>query len=283
VSPSFAEDPLRVVRVARFAARFGFGIAAETLGLMREIVASGELATLPPERIWQELSRGLAEAHPSRMLQALRACGALAALLPEIDAFYSIRRDGGDLGLLTERAVDWTAAKRLALPVRYAALTQRVGFADAPNNAPKRSRTAVARTDHVSARLKAPLDCRDAARLAARWLEDALQADALPPARVLDLIVSADALRRPERLGWLVDAACAHAAAVGAARCVSPLLRDALDVVRGVDASAIARDTIARAAGREARGETGDAIGSALRAARLAALRRWRRRKPARG
>jgi tRNA nucleotidyltransferase (CCA-adding enzyme) len=278
VSPSFAEDPLRVLRVARFAARLGFGIAAETLGLMREIVASGELATLAPERIWQEFSRGLSEAQPSRMLQALRACGALAALLPEIDALYSVRLDDGDFGALAERAVDWTAAKRFGLPVRYAALLQEVGRTDAQVRAPKRSRTAVARTDRVSTRLKAPLDCRDAARLAARWLADALRADALPPARVLDLIAGADALRRPERLDWLVDAACAHAAAKGAARCVSPLLRDALHVVRGVDASAIARDTIARAAGREPRGETGDAIGSALRAARLAALRRWRKR-----
>src|SRR4029079_16711358 len=89
VSPAFVEDPLRVLRVARFAARFGFTVADATLELMREIVATGELAALKPERAWQELSRGLCEAHPSRMLRALRACGALVALLPEVDALYA--------------------------------------------------------------------------------------------------------------------------------------------------------------------------------------------------
>src|SRR5689334_19073057 len=91
VSEAFAEDPLRVLRVARFAARFDFRIADQTLDLMRAIVASGELATIASERVWTELARGLAEAHPSRMLRALRACDALAALTPEIDAQYRVR------------------------------------------------------------------------------------------------------------------------------------------------------------------------------------------------
>jgi len=285
VSPAFAEDPLRVLRVARFAARFGFSIAAETLGLMRGLVASGELATLAPERVWQELARGLTEAHPSRMLQALRACGALAALLPEVDALYAVRCNGDDAGAFTERAIDWTAAQALPLPVRYAALLQNVGRAGAAPTVARRPRVAVTRADRVSARLKAPLECRDAARLAARWVADAAHADALPPARLLDVIVAADALRRPERLDWLVGATCAHVASQGTETCAATLLRDALNVVRGVDASAIARDAIARAAGQtgERNAQTGDAIGSALREARLAALRRWRERKAGRG
>ena len=86
VSPAFVEDPLRVLRVARFAARFGFKVARETLALMRKLAESGELATLAPERVWQELSRGLMEPHPSRMIDVLRDCGALAHLLPEVDA-----------------------------------------------------------------------------------------------------------------------------------------------------------------------------------------------------
>src|SRR6185437_13093806 len=96
VSPAFAEDPLRILRVARFAARFGFRIADATLDLMRDIAASGELATLAPERVWQELARGLCEAHPSRLLAALRASGALVALLPEIDALYAVRVPAGE-------------------------------------------------------------------------------------------------------------------------------------------------------------------------------------------
>jgi tRNA nucleotidyltransferase (CCA-adding enzyme) len=280
VSPAFAEDPLRVLRVARFAARFGFSIAAETLGLMRELVASGELAALAPERVWQELSRGLAEAHPSRMLQALRACGALAALLPEIDALYAVRGNGDDAGAFTERAIDWTAAQTLPLPVRYAARcrSRRAGAAPAIAS---RSRVAVtARRPRFRTIESAEID---AARLAARWVADAAHADALPPARLLDVIVAADALRRPERLDWLVGATCAHVASQGTATCAATLLRDALNVVRGVDASAIARDAIARAAERtgERNAQMGDAIGSALREARLAALRRWRKRNPA--
>jgi tRNA nucleotidyltransferase (CCA-adding enzyme) len=124
VSPAFAEDPLRVLRVARFAARFDFTIADETLALMRDIAASGELATLAPERVWQELARGLGESHPSRVLRALRACGALAALVPEIDALYAIGAPTGNAGSFTEAALDWAADARLALPARYAVLTQ---------------------------------------------------------------------------------------------------------------------------------------------------------------
>jgi len=280
VSPAFAEDPLRVLRVARFAARFGFTIADETLGLMREIVAAGELETLAPERVWQELSRGLSEAHPSRMLRALRACGALAALLPEVEALYAAHRDGDNAGAFTERALDWAAAQRFVLPVRYAALTQELGGVGAMRGEPKRpsSRVAVARADAVSARLKAPLDCRDSARLAARFAATAVRANVLAPAPLLDVIVATDALRRSERLDWLIDAACAHAAAEGATACAAPVLRDALAVVRSVDASAIARDAIANAAAQPASrtSAVGDAIGTALLNARLAALRAWR-------
>jgi tRNA nucleotidyltransferase (CCA-adding enzyme) len=294
VSPAFAEDPLRVLRVARFAARFGFGIADATLELMRDIVATGELATLSPERVWQELSRGLSEEHPSRMLRALRTVGALAALLPEIDALYATSNDGDDTGTLTERALDWAGARGFVLPVRYATLLQRLGETRASRAAAgassgagsdpvplaKRStRVAVARADAVSLRLRVPLECRDAARIAARFVVDAARADGLAPARLLDIIVATDALRRSERLDWLIDSARAYAAAEERADCTAPLLRDALAAVRGVDASTIARDAIARAAGHQSTGAktaVGDAIGNALRDARLTALRRWR-------
>ena len=108
--PAFAEDPLRVLRVARFAARFGFAVAPETEALMRAIVASGELATLRAERVWQELARGLMEAQPSRFFTALRGCGALAALLPEVDALFGRPRRGGSARWLSTRA--WSACGR---------------------------------------------------------------------------------------------------------------------------------------------------------------------------
>ena len=302
VSPAFAEDPLRVLRVARFAARFGFTIADATLALMREIVARDELDTLAPERVFAELARGLNEAHPSRMLAALRACGALAALIPEIDALYAVRADGDDAGSYTERALDWSAQQRHPLPVRYAALTQeldRLTGEPAPNAAlprktrPRRAepvgaqtstRAGVARAEAVSLRLKVPVDCRDAARLAARWHRKVARAETLPPAQLLDIIGDADALRRPERLDALLAAAAAHVAA-GARNAVAPaldaparLLHEALAVVRNVDAAAIANATIARAArGSAAAGAQGERIQSALRDARLAALRTWKR------
>jgi tRNA nucleotidyltransferase (CCA-adding enzyme) len=285
VSPAFAEDPLRVLRVARFAARFGFGIADETLALMRDIVASGELTTLAPERVWQELARGLAEAQPSRMLQALRACGALASLLPEIDRLYGIRVDADDAGAFTERALDWAATQRVALSARYATLTQELGRPECLEPEAKRSiRSAMAKVEAVSSRLRVPVDCRDAARLAVRWQGTLLRADTLTPAQLLDLIVAADALRRPERLDWLIDATSAHAAAArpqaseGVMRSAA-LLREALAVVRNVDAATIAGDAIRRAAQVTGRSlAPGEAIGSALRDARIAALRDWRRR-----
>lgn len=302
VSPAFAEDPLRVLRVARFAARFGFEIAEGTLALMRDIVAAGELATLSPERVWQELSRGLSEAHPSQMLHALRAVGALAALLPEIDALYATKHDGDDAGTLTERALDWAAERRFVLAVRYATLMPRLGETSAANDASaspsgdgsdsvriatKRStQVAVACADAVSLRLKVPLECRDSARVAARFVVEAARADTLAPARLLKIIVATDALRRSERLDWLIDSACAYAVAEQQVDCKAPLLRDALAIVRGVDAATIARDAIARAAAQPATGATaavGDAIGTALHDARLAALRRWRIARRAKG
>ena len=137
VSPAFAEDPLRVLRVARFAARFDFTVAPETEALMRAIVASGELATLAPERVWQELARGLMEPRPSRMLAVLRECGALPALLPEVAALYGVPQPPAhhpeiDTGVHIALALDWSADHALPLPVRYAVLAHDLGKAQRP-------------------------------------------------------------------------------------------------------------------------------------------------------
>jgi len=280
VSDAFAEDPLRVLRVARFAARFGFRIADETLDLMRRIAQGGELETLAPERIWQELARGLSEPHPSRMLDALRASGALAALLPEIDALYAIpvaSADGraDDAGAFTGRALEWAAQRAMALPARYAVLAQEL---DRVGDGRFDARTGVKRADALSARLRAPLECRDGARLCVRWHHAVAGAQSLAPASLLDLLLAVDALRRPERLATLASAAAAHVAAQTSGanneRRRTALLHEALNVLRRVDAAAIARDVIARAAQPDA--ARGEAIASALRTARLAALRDWK-------
>jgi len=280
VSDAFAEDPLRVLRVARFAARFDFRIADETLELMRAIVRSGELETLAPERIWQELARGLCEPHPSRMLDALRTSGALVVLLPEIDALYatplaSVDGRPDDAGAFTARALEWAAQRALALPARYAVLAQEL---DRVGDARFDARIGMKRAEALSVRLRAPLECRDGARLAVRWHHAIADAQSLPPAALLDLLLAVDALRRPERLATLSSAAAAHVAAQTSGanneRRRTALLHEALNVLRRVDAAAIARDVITRAAQPDA--ARGEAIASALRTARLAALRDWK-------
>jgi tRNA nucleotidyltransferase (CCA-adding enzyme) len=279
VAPAFVEDPLRVLRVARFAARLGFAVAPETRRLMRKVVASGELSTLAPERVWQELARGLMEDHPSRMLAVLRECGALAELLPEVDALFAAvpaaPRRGLRPGAHLSRALDWAARRQLALPARAAVLMY--DFAAANADTVKRSgsdpnwRVRVRRVDAICARLKAPVECRDAARLLARWHRTVERADRLTPAATLDLLQAADALRRPERL----DLICAASAAVSCSRgddvtdyAPMAVLRDALRVVSKVDAGAAARAATHRHARRD-----GATIAAAVRAARLAALR----------
>ena len=284
VSPAFAEDPLRVLRVARFAARFAFRIAPSTMALMREIVAGGELATLALERVWQELARGLCAAHPSRMLAALRRCGALRALLPEIDALYESSGEGrysrGGAGGRLEHALDLAATAGLALAARYAILAQRVADARTSSADPQAvasTRSAVARAGTISRRLKVPIECRDAARLLARWHPALATAQRLTPAQILDLLSAVDALRRPERLDTVLAASRVLSIAehrgdrngAPAAR-----VREALAVIRNVDAASIARQARVDAGAGAARS---DAIPKALRTARIAELRKWLR------
>ena len=169
---------------------------------MRAIARSGELATLAPERVWQELARGLMEAHPARMLAVLDDAGALAAVLPEVAAAHpsrSAKAPGRWMRLL--RALDRAAAQDAPIEARYAVLAQDLASgADGPARARMRA------ADALSARLKVPTACRDAARLAARWLPRLGSIERLPPAGILDLLQSADALRRPERLAVLMQA-----------------------------------------------------------------------------
>jgi len=277
VSPAFVEDPLRVLRVARFAARFRFKVARETKQLMRKIVASGELETIAPERIWQEVARGLTEPHPARMLAVLRACGALARLLPEIDRLFGVRvalspRRQIDAGTHLERAVDWAAAHALSLPARYAVLVH--DFAAARSRADLRAR--VGRAESLSARLKVPVECRDAARLVERSQAEVDRAAQLAPASLLDLLQSADALRRPERLATLLAACEAIACSIPRASQTYPpagLLREALRVVSSVNTGAIAK---ASKAGRATVRTRDGGIAKAIRAARIEALREWK-------
>ncbi len=254
VSLAFAEDPVRILRVARFAARFtDFTVAPETLELMRAMTAAGEVDALVAERVWQELARGLMEARPSRMFELLRQCGALARLLPEVDALWGVPQRADyhpevDTGVHVMMVIDMAARLGGSLPARFAALTHDLGKARTPADILPRHHghetKSVALVEGLCERLKVSVDCRDVARLAARYHGDMHRVGELRPETKLTLLERCDALRRPERfelillaceadyrgrLGW-EERDYAQAAA----------WRAVLAAVRGVDAGAIA-------------------------------------------
>jgi tRNA nucleotidyltransferase (CCA-adding enzyme) len=284
VSPAFVEDPLRVLRVARFAARFEFAVAPETRRLMRALVATGEIKELASERVWQELAKGLLEPHPAQMLSVLHDCGALAQLIPEVNELYApgsrTRRSKAGPGARLSLALAHAAKRGCTLPVRYAVLAH--DFNDsaalAGRGAPRaRARRDLRRAEAMSARLKVPLECRDAARLAARWHRVVVRAPALQPAVLLDVINAADALRRPARLETLLHACeCMVMSAPHAPDEFAPsrYVLSALAVARRVPAGAIARTAAATEHPESVRS---DAVAKAIRSARLAALRAWKR------
>ena len=255
VGPAFVEDPVRILRVARFAARFGFEIAPDTLALMQRMVADGEVDHLVAERTWQELARGLMEATPSRMFEALRACGALAKVLPEVDRLFGVPQQPEyhpevDTGVHIMLVIDQAARSTAPLPVRFAALTHDLGKGTTPRELLPRhhghENRSLALVQGLCERLRVPNDCRELALLAARFHGDIHRAEELRPATVLALLASADALRRPERFEELLLACeCDWRGRGGLASRPYPqaqLLRAAAGAARAVDAGAIARD-----------------------------------------
>ena len=247
VSPAFAEDPVRILRVARFAARFGFKVAPATLRLMRTMVDAGEADVLVAERVWQELAIGLMEAAPSKMFALLRRCGALARVLPELDAAWVQRAQYAR----SRRALDYAAAQGRALEVRYAVLACALAGADAPERELR----------CMSARLRAPADARDLAVLALRQCEQIGRGAKLEAAAIVALFQSCDAWRRPERFGQLLQAV--ESCETGSKRnlAASARLLAALRAARAVDAGAIARHE-----------SEPHRIAARLRAARIAAV-----------
>lgn len=210
VSPAFAEDPVRILRVARFAARFpDFRIAPETLALMRGMVAAGEVDHLVAERIWQELARGLAASRPSRMLEVLSECGALTRLLPELAA-------PGALDTLS------SLDSEIPLPEagRYALLLSRLSLTAA---------------EALSLRLKVPNEYRELARLLIAEQAKLAETPTLAAEELLSVLERSDAWRRPSRVTDLI--ACATALAPGVDQ---SSLTHALEAARSIDAGAIA-------------------------------------------
>ncbi|WIM04973.1 MAG: multifunctional CCA addition/repair protein [Candidatus Nitricoxidivorans perseverans] len=256
VSPAFGEDPVRILRVARFAARFAdFAVAPETLALMRRMAEDGEVDALVPERVWQELARGLMEARPSRMFETLRTCGALKKLLPELDRLWGVPQRADfhpevDTGVHTMMVIDAAAGMGLSLPARFAALTHDLGKGTTPADVLPRhigheSRSA-ALIPPLCQRLRAPADCRDVAVLAARLHGDIHHVDRLRPETRLRLLERCDALRRPERFAEILAACEADwRGRLGFEARDYPqaaLWRQALAAIRSVDAGAIAKE-----------------------------------------
>jgi len=247
VSPAFAEDPVRILRVARFAARFGFKVAPATLRLMRAMVEAGEADALVAERVWQELSIGLMEAAPSKMFALLRRCSALARVLPELDVAWAQRAQYAR----SRRALDYAAAQGRALEVRYAALACALAGAAAPERELR----------CMSARLRAPADASDLALLALRQREQIGRGAKLEAAAIVALFQSCDAWRRPERFGQLLQAVEICEAGSKRSLAASARLLAALRAARAVDAGAIARHE-----------SEPHRIAAKLRAARIAAV-----------
>jgi tRNA nucleotidyltransferase (CCA-adding enzyme) len=218
VGPSFVEDPVRVLRLARFAARFAdFSVAPETMALMRQMVADGEVDELVPERVWQEFAKGLLECRPARMFEVLRECGALAVLLPELERLFATPQRAdyhpeGDAGTHTLLVLDAAAARQRGLAVRWAALLHDLGKGLTPAEILPRhhghEEAGVKLGEAVCARLKVPNDCRELAVLAIRFhgrihqldRAEGLRADTI--VRILGLV---DAFRRPERFERLLE------------------------------------------------------------------------------
>ena len=218
VSPAFAEDPVRILRLARFAARFaslGFTIADETLQLMRGMVAHGEADALVAERVWQELSRGLMEANPSRLFETLRDCGALARVLPEVDALFGVPQTAAhhpevDTFVHVMMVIDYAARQNYALDVRFAALTHDLGKGTTPRDEWPRhiahEERSVGLVEKLCERLRVPAECRDLALVMAKQHGNIHRAAELRPATIVQILQSADAFRKPERFARLLQA-----------------------------------------------------------------------------
>jgi tRNA nucleotidyltransferase (CCA-adding enzyme) len=258
VSEAFAEDPVRILRIARFAARFSdFRVAPETNALMKQMVEQGEVDALVPERVWQELSRGLMEHKPSRMLEVLRDCGALARILPELDALWGVPQPEKwhpeiDTGIHVLQVIDCAAQLDRDLPTRYASLMHDLGkAATPPENWPAHhghEGLGVKLVEQVSKRLKVPTECRDLAVMTTREHGNVGRALQLRANTIVTLFERCDAFRKPARFTQMLLATeCDSKGRIGpnASYADAPFpqlahLENALAAARGVNAGEIA-------------------------------------------
>lgn len=281
VSQAFVEDPVRILRLARFAARFErFSIAPETLSLMREMVRTGEVDALVPERVWQELAKGLMENRPSRMIYALRECGALVRILPELDRLFGVPQTAKyhpeiDAGIHVMMAIDYAASRACPVEVRFAVLMHDLGKGTTPKAEWPRHIAHEQRGFELirplCERLRVPNACRDLALATARFHGVVHRASELRAETLLKLFHDTDALRQPERFELFLQACeadfCGRSGFERQPFAQADVLRDGLKVVFSVDAGVVAKQCPDPGLIREH-----------VYQARLAALRQWRQK-----
>ncbi len=279
VSDAFVEDPVRLLRVARFAARFhDFSVAPETMQLLRRMVADGEVDALVPERVWQELSSGLMQSRPERMLEVLRDCGALARLLPEVDRLWGVPQPAEhhpevDTGVHLLMVLQQCARLAAPLAVRYACLCHDLGKGstppeDWPRHIGHEARGA-ALARKLSERWRVPIDCRELADVTAREHGNVHRSAEFGAAALARLLDRCDAWRRPERFALLLLACeCDARGRLGLEQRDYPQrarLWAALQAGMAIDSAAVAQ-----AAATE--GLAGPKIGERVRQARIQAI-----------
>jgi tRNA nucleotidyltransferase (CCA-adding enzyme) len=282
VTDSFREDPVRILRVARFAARFtDFTVAPETMQLMREMVAHGEADHLVAERVWQELARGLMEEQPSRMFDVLRECGALKVVLPEVDRLWGVPQRAEyhpevDTGVHLMMVLDMAARLATPLTVRFACLVHDLGKGTTPADMLPRhighEQRSAKLLKGLCERLRVPTECREIADVVAREHGNIHRSGDLGAAALVRLIERCDGIRKPARFDEILLACeCDARGRLGFDEAPYPQrqrLREALAAVQSVATSVIA----ARAAES---GVTGQKVGEMIHAARVQAVAAW--------
>ena len=282
VTAAFREDPVRILRLARFAARFhDFTIAPETMALLREMVQEGEADHLVPERVWQELARGLMEDHPARLFDVLRECGALRVVLPELDRLWGVPQRPEyhpevDTGVHVMMVLQQAALAGAPLPVRWACLMHDLGKGTTPADVLPRHIGHEARSARllraVAERLRVPTECTELAEVVAREHGNIHRSAELNAAALVRLLERCDAFRKPARFAdALLACECDARGRLGMeddAYPQRPRLLAALAAAQGVQTASVAQAAMAH-------GAQGAAIGQAVAKARAQAVQGW--------
>lgn len=279
VTTAFREDPVRILRLARFAARFSdFSIAPETMQLMQDMVQAGEVAHLVPERVWQEMAKGLMTSKPSRMFEVLKACGALQVLLPEVNALWGVPQRAEhhpeiDTGVHLMMVLDMSAQLNASLPVRVACLLHDLGKGTTPQHEWPRhighEQRSAKLLQLVCERLRIPVECKELSNVVAREHGNIHRSQDLNAAALMRLLERCDAIRKPER--WpdiLLACECDARGRLGfenTAYAPTPRLLKVLQAAQSVTTADIASEA-------QKQGLSGPAVGEKIHQARVGAI-----------